>query len=143
MSEKKNVETEKTSDISVRKNDSVKGSKIIVFLLTVIAVLICSMVIVTLDRRNRVYNEITAANAKLTTLEAENVRIRSELDAKVSLKNVEDYAENVLHMKKIDNSQIEYIQIQNSDIISVPEKEEGIFAKIGGFIEKCVEYLKG
>lgn len=130
--------------ISVKQNDRVKsGSKMLVFFLTIAAVLICSMVIVTLDRRNRIYNEITTANAQLATLEAENVRIRSELDAKVSLKNVEDYAENVLGMKKIDNSQIEYIQIQNSDIVSVPEKEDSIFAKVGGFIEKCLEYLKG
>ena len=111
--------------------------------MTVIAVLICGMVVITLDRRNRVYNEITSANAQLATLEAENVRIRSELDAKVSLKNLEDYAENVLHMKKIDNSQIEYIKIQNSDIISVPEKEDSVFAKVGSFIDRCLEYLKG
>jgi len=150
MAEKKNrnpggspPESSDIPDISVRKNDAVKGSKAAVFFLTIIAVLICSMVVITLDRRNRVYNEITAANSELATLEAENVRIRSELDAKVSLKNVEDYVENVLGMKKIDNSQIKYIKIQNSDIISVPEKEDSIFAKAGDFIEKCVEYLKG
>lgn len=135
--------TEKAPDISVRKNESKGGSKIAVFFITIIAVIICSTVVITLDRRNRVYNEITSANAQLATLESENVRIRSELDAKASLKNVEEYAENVLHMKKIDNSQIEYIKIQNSDIVSVPEKEDSVFARVGGFIDKCLEYLKG
>lgn len=135
--------TETAPDISVRKNESKGGSKIAVFFITIIAVIICSTVVITLDRRNRVYNEITSANAQLATLESENVRIRSELDAKVSLKNVEEYAENVLHMKKIDNSQIEYIKIQNSDIVSVPEKEDSVFARVGGFIDKCLEYLKG
>ncbi|MDD6344886.1 MAG: hypothetical protein PUA51_01500 [Oscillospiraceae bacterium] len=135
--------TEQAPDISVRKNESKGGSKIAVFFITIIAVIICSTVVITLDRRNRVYNEITSANAQLATLESENVRIRSELDAKVSLKNVEEYAENVLHMKKIDNSQIEYIKIQNSDIVSVPEKEDSMFARVGGFIDKCLEYLKG
>lgn len=135
--------TETAPDISVRKNESKGGSKIAVFFITIIAVIICSTVVITLDRRNRVYNEITSANAQLATLESENVRIRSELDAKVSLKNVEEYAENVLHMKKIDNSQIEYIKIQNSDIVSVPEKEDSMFARVGGFIDKCLEYLKG
>ena len=136
-------ESELTPDISQIKNENKGGSKTAVFLMTVIAVLVCGMVVITLDRRNRVYNEITSANAQLATLEAENVRIRSELDAKVSLKNLEDYAENVLHMKKIDNSQIEYIKIQNSDIISVPEKEDSVFAKVGSFIDRCLEYLKG
>ncbi len=137
------VKSENTPDISMRKNENKGGSKIAVFFITIVAVLICSTVVITLDRRNRVYNEITSANAQLATLESENVRIRSELDAKVSLKNVEEYAENVLHMKKIDNSQIEYIKIQNSDIVSVPEKEDSIFAKVGGFIDRCLEYLKG
>jgi len=137
------LKSENTPDISIRKNENKGGSKIAVFFITIIAVLICSTVVITLDRRNRVYNEITSANAQLATLESENVRIRSELDAKVSLKNVEEYAENVLHMKKIDNSQIEYIKIQNSDIVSVPEKEDSIFAKVGGFIDRCLEYLKG
>lgn len=136
-------ESENTPNISQIKNENKGGSKIAVFFITALAVLICSMVVITLDRRNRVYSEITSANAQLATLEAENVRIRSELDAKVSLKNVEDYAENVLHMKKIDNSQIEYIKIQNSDIVSVPEKEDSIFARAGSFIDKCLEYLKG
>ncbi len=136
-------ESETTPEILQIKNENKGGSKIAVFFITALAVLICSMVVITLDRRNRVYSEITSANTQLATLEAENVRIRSELDAKVSLKNVEDYAENVLHMKKIDNSQIEYIKIQNSDIISVPEKEDSIFAKAGSFIDKCLEYLKG
>lgn len=136
-------ESELTPDILQIKNDNKGGSKTAVFLITVVAVLICGMVVITLDRRNRVYSEITSANTQLATLEAENVRIRSELDAKVSLKNLEDYAENVLHMKKIDNSQIEYIKIQNSDIISVPEKEDSIFAKVGSFIDRCLEYLKG
>lgn len=137
------AKSENTPDISIRKNENKGGSKIAVFFITIVAVLICSTVVITLDRRNRVYNEITSANAQLATLESENVRIRSELDAKVSLKNVEEYAENVLHMKKIDNSQIEYIKIQNSDIVSVPEKEDSIFAKVGGFIDRCLEYLKG
>lgn len=136
-------ESETAPEILQIKNENKGGSKIAVFFITVLAVVICSMVVITLDRRNRVYSEITSANTQLATLEAENVRIRSELDAKVSLKNVEDYAENVLHMKKIDNSQIEYIKIQNSDIISVPEKEDSIFAKAGSFIDKCLEYLKG
>lgn len=143
VSNAEKVNTGEAPEIEIRRNENIGGSKIAVFFLTIVAVLICSTVVITLDRRNRVYSEITSANAQLATLQAENVRIRSELDAKVSIKNIEDYAENVLGMTKIDNSQIEYIKIQNSDVINVPEKEKSIFAKVGNFIEKCVEYLKG
>ena len=135
--------TPEKPDIEMHNNDNVRGSKVAVFFLTILAVLVCSITVITFDRTNSMYNDVTQAKEELATLEAENVRMRSELDAKISLKNVEDYAENVLGMKKIDNSQIQYIRIQNSDVISFPDAEDNIWGKIVDFFEKCVEYLKG
>lgn len=130
-------------DISVQQNDNVRGSKVAVFFLTIFAVLVCTVTVITFDRTNSMYNLVTVKKSELATLEAENVRMRSELDAKISLKNVEEYAEDVLEMKKLHNSQIEYIKIQNSDVVSVPDTEDNIFVQIKNFFEKCVEYLKG
>ena len=61
----------------------------------------------------------------------------------MSAKYVEDYAENVLGMKKMDSSQIKYIKTQTDDVVNIPEQKKGFFAKVKGFFESCVEYFRG
>ena len=46
-------------------------------------------------------------------------------------------------LKKIDPSQIEYVKTQMGDVVSIPEKEDGILTKIKNFFDECVEYFKG
>ena len=41
-----------------------------------------------------------AQNQKLEVVQSENVRLKSELESKMTLKNVEDYAVNVLGLQK-------------------------------------------
>ena len=89
------------------------------------------------------YSRVAALNNELTYVEAENVRLQTELESKISAKNVEDYAENVLGMKKIDSSQIKYIEIQTDDVVSIPEQNDGLVAKIKKFFDRCVEYFRG
>ena len=89
------------------------------------------------------YNKVATLNNELELTKAENVRLQSELDSQVSAKNVEDYAENVLGMQKIDSSQIKYIKIQTGDVVSIPAQEKGIAAKIKAFFDRCVEYFRG
>ena len=61
----------------------------------------------------------------------------------MSAKNIEKYAENVLKMQKIDSTQIKYIKIQTGDVVTIPEQEKGIIAKIKSFFDSCVEYFRG
>ena len=82
-------------------------------------------------------------NNQLELVEAENVRLQSELESRMSAKNVEEYAENELGMKKIDSSQIKYIRIQTDDVVSIPQQDKGLVSKIKGFIDSCVEYFRG
>ena len=102
-----------------------------------------SIILLAGDRRNTMYNKVATLNNELELTKAENVRLQSELDSKVSAKNVEDYAENVLGMQKIDSSQIKYIKIQTGDVVSIPAQEKGIAAKIKAFFDRCVEYFRG
>ena len=66
------------------------------------------------------YSKVSSLTNELTYAKAENVRLQTELESKISAKNVEEYAENVLGMKKIDPSQIKYIEIQTDDVVSIP-----------------------
>lgn len=119
------------------------GSVIAIIFVAALAALLLGTVIYSLDRRNTMYSRVAALNEELTYAEAENVRLQTELESKISAKNVEDYAENVLGMKKIDSSQIKYIEIQTDDVVSIPEQDDGLIAKIKKFLDRCVEYFRG
>lgn len=135
---------EARENIKVKHNNEAKsGSVLVIILISIIAASMLGSVIYTLDRRNTVYNKVTSLNKQLNLAEAENVRLQSELESKMSAKNVEDYAENVLGMKKMDSSQIKYIKIQTDDVVNIPEQEKGFIAKVKGFFDSCVEYFRG
>ena len=69
--------------------------------------------------------------------------MQTEIEANMSLKNVEAYAEDVLGLKKLDKSQITYIQIQNEDVVEVTQTESNIFVSIKNKLDDIVEYLFG
>lgn len=144
---RKKIELKKNSafyESSTEKvSESKNGSVLTIIFISIMAAVLFGSVIYTLDRRNTVYNKVTSLNKQLILEEAENVRLQSELESKMSAKNVEDYAENVLGMKKMDSSQIKYIKTQTDDVVNIPEQEKGFFAKVKGFFEDCVEYFRG
>ncbi len=124
-------------------NETGLGSVLSIIFIAALAAVLFGTVIYSLDRRNTVYSKVASLNNELTYARAENVRLQTELESKISAKNVEDYAENVLGMKKIDPSQIKYIEIQTDDVVSIPEQDEGLIAKIKKFFDYCVEYFRG
>ena len=90
-----------------------------------------------------IHNEIAAQAQYVNMLESENVRMQSELEEKTALKSVENYAEQILGMQKLDKSQIEYVSISNGNIIDIPESNDNIFVRIKIAFEDFVEYLRG
>jgi len=135
--------TESKPQIVMRQNEARSGSVFTIILMSVLAAAILGSVIYSLDRRNTVYNKVSSMNTALNLAESENVRLQSELESKMTAKNIEDYAENVLGMQKIHSSQIEYIKIQTDDVVNIPQQEESIVTKIKKFFENCVEYFRG
>lgn len=91
----------------------------------------------------QINNQITEKEKELTDLQSENVRMQSEIAGKTSNKNIQDYAENVLGMHVIDASQIEYVQIQTSDVVEIPKEEQNIFVQAKQWWDDLVEYLRG
>ena len=134
---------ESKPQIIMRQTEARSGSVLTIILLSVLAAALLGSVIYSLDRRNTVYNKMSSMNSALSLAEAENVRLQSELESRMTAKNVEDYAENVLGMTKIDSSQIEYIKIQTDDVVNIPEQEESLLSKVEGLFDKVVEYFRG
>ena len=53
----------------------------------------------------------------------------------MSLRNIEEYAEEI-GLKKLDKAQIWYVDIQQEDIVKIPEKDENFFVKIKRSVKK-------
>lgn len=92
---------------------------------------------------NSMYSNVSKAQSQLTELKSENVRLESKLQSQVSVRNVEEYAENVLGMERLDSSQIKYIQIQDKDVVTLPASKENFFVSLKIRFGEFIEYLKG
>ena len=78
--------------------------------------------------------DINAAETRLDVLHAEQVRMQTELDGKMSLKAIEEAAISEYGMVKPDGSQVSYVQVTTEDKLEGKAKEEGFFEKIYQFI---------
>jgi len=67
----------------------------------------------------------------------------TRIEQKSSQKVVEDYAENVLGMQKLDNAQVEYISLESGNKVEIPEQNENVLKKIKNAFDSFVEYLRG
>ena len=134
---------EKKPHISMKRSEEKSGSVTTIIFASALAVVLAGGTIYSLDKRSTMNYKVTALNNELNVAQAENVRLQSELESKMSAKNVEEYAENELGMQKIDSSQIKYIRIQTDDVVSIPKQDEGVLTKIKEFFENCVEYFRG
>lgn len=134
---------EKAPDITMKITPPKRGSAPKVFIVALSALLVFFCVIYGKVETNRMYRQISDANQKLDEAQSENVRLQSELESKMTLKNVEDYAVNVLGLQKLDNSQIKYVQTQTDDIVEIPEESKSIFVRAKEKVESILEYIFG
>ena len=90
-----------------------------------------------------VHAAIIEQEAVVNALEQENVSMQTRLEQKSSQKVVEDYAENILGMQKLDNAQVEYVSLESGNKVEIAETNTDIFTAIGNFFDDLVEYLMG
>lgn len=138
------VAPEKAPKIRIRRQKAENvGSAPKLIVMTVAAGALLGTVIYGKVENTAIHSEIAAQSQYVEMLESENVRMQSELEEKTALKSVENYAEQVLGMQKLDKSQIEYVSISNGNIIDIPESNDNIFVRIKIAFEDFVEYLRG
>lgn len=114
-----------------------------ILITAVMAVLVLSLVVYPKVQQAMVMSDINKLNDQVMILESENVRMQTAIESKSALKAVEDYAVDVLGMQKLDKSQIEYLSIENGNVIDIPEENENFFVKIKHSFEDFLEYLRG
>lgn len=92
---------------------------------------------------NEVYTEIAALQAEYDDLVARNISMKSEMEGKMTVKNIEEYATDVLGLMPLNQSQIEYIRLQTEDAVVISEPEDNFFVLINDYFVGIWEFLRG
>lgn len=133
--------------IKVIKNKNPKNC--LLFGLTPMAVLFVAAIVVAITSLF-IYNnvmlteigaQINVATSSLAELENEQVRLQTALETKMSVKNVEDIAQNSLGLVKMDRSQIEYIKLAPEDVVEMAQSTTASKNIVDDIITKIKEYL--
>lgn len=120
-----------------------RGQALKILIVSAFAMILFFFVINSYVQLNEVYSDISSATSELNELKSENVRMQTELEGQASIRNIKQYAEEKLGLKKMSHSQIQYIQIQTEDEVIVEEPEQNIFIKIKRWFVNLIEYLRG
>lgn len=79
--------------------------------------------------------EVEQKQDTLAQLESEYVSLNAKKENAVNLSQVEDYAENVLGLVKLDRSQEEYLELQKTDQVEVNEASSGVEKLASSFVK--------
>ena len=63
--------------------------------------------------------DIGVKNEELNTLTGEYTRLQTELEAKISLKNIEEYATTTLGMSKVGQDQVQYVNVEQGESVTL------------------------
>lgn len=112
------------------------------FITAVAATFLLCAIIYAKAEESRLYKEASRLENQLAVISSDNVIMQSELEAKTNIKYVEEYAENVLGLQKLDKAQIEYIELQKENVIRVTQAEdENFFVSIKNWFNGALEYI--
>ena len=82
---------------------------------------------------------------ELEQLRQQERQLETQLSGGMSLAQVEDYARNTLGMVKIDSTQVEYINMANTDKVWIAqddkENQSGFFAGAAKYLSLVYEYI--
>lgn len=110
-----------------------------VVVIAAICVLFCEMQLTQLTA------QVSAKTKMLEELSAENVSMSSKQINSMDMGQVEAYATKALGMVKMDNSQIEYIEMKNPDVVTVAERKlslDTIISRLSARFMQIVEYIR-
>ena len=82
---------------------------------------------VQLDEINR---EIKSVEKKIELAESDSIKINNELNAIVSINNVEDYATNELGMVKVQDYQVVYVDLSAEDYVAKANGKDTGLSKV-------------
>ena len=129
--------------IEARTINNVKTVSVVKSLLTAIAALflLCAILNGKVET-SKLYNDAAQLEEQYQILASENARLQTEIEGKTSYGNIEEYAQNNLGLKKLDNSQKEYLEVSNNSITKVVEnKDKNVLIEIRDWFYGILEYI--
>lgn len=81
----------------------------------------------------------------LSELQSENVSLTTKQMNSMNMDEVEQYATDTLGMVKLDNSQIEYVELTNPDLVTVADDSmtlHGLWSALAARFSALVEYIR-
>lgn len=125
-----------------RRRKSLRRSVILSILAAVGAsayILYCQMQLTQLSA------EVSKQSDNLSEMQAENVSLTTKKMNSMDMTEVEQHAVNDLGMVKMDNSQIEYVELTRPDVVTVAHSEHSLENVVSGLTEwfsSIVEYIR-
>ncbi|MBE6850556.1 MAG: hypothetical protein E7504_02295 [Ruminococcus sp.] len=128
-------------DMDLKGGKKISILKVCVYVLVGFTLL--GAVILSNVQQLQISNSITEKKQEYVNLQSDLVRVQSKLAGKTSNKDIQEYAENVLGMRTVDGSQIEFVEIHKNDVVEIPAEEQNVFVKVKTWFDNFVEYLRG
>ncbi len=114
--------------------------KVLLFLMLIIG--LSFSVMYSRAQLNEMSAKVNSVTKELETLKSENIRLQTELEDRISLKNVEEYATVELGMEKMDASQVEYVTLTDGNQVEITEENDGsVWQKVKNFFDDMMEYI--
>lgn len=79
--------------------------------------------------------EVESKKSTLAQLDSEFVSLTAKKQNSIDLSYVEEYAENMLGLVKMDRSQEEYLELQKTDQVEVNEASSGVEKLVSSFVK--------
>ena len=87
------------------------------------------------------YSEIKTLKSNLSNLEKENKQLEVNIETKTNIGAIEEKAAKELGLKKLDDSQIIYVNLEKQDYIE-PSTEEVKLEEQGNWFETIIQKIK-
>ena len=121
-----------------RKN----AASVRIIIAAVMALALFSVIIYGKVELSKLYSEKAQMEEQLMILNNENISLESELAQQTGLTKVEEYAENKLGLQKLDKSQIEYVEVEETTSAkAVEDPDSNVFVRIQEWFNGVLEYL--
>lgn len=121
------VQQTKRTAAQIKQETNEATRKIIKIVAVAISILLfMSMAIYSRVQLDEVNRKISSVENKIELAQSDTIRLNNELNALVSMNNVEDFAANKLGMVKVQEYQVVYVDLSTEDCVVVANGESTV-----------------
>ncbi|MBC2872325.1 hypothetical protein KQI11_10650 [Acetanaerobacterium sp. MSJ-12] len=110
-------------------------------LLAAVIVILAGMMLYSRVQLVELGDDLRAAKTELESTRSETTRLNMQVESKMSLAHVEEYAQNTLGLVKVDNQQVEYVSLNQENKVYVAKNDSPAKGILGTIGSKIKEYL--